>query len=515
MKKIMLAAVMLILVLSLIACNSIGEPSSVEGVKRLTVAQMAEPASLDVAAVSDVTSYWVIEQTGDRLVRLDNDMNLVPDLAENWEWIDDLTLEFYLREGVKFHNGEDFTAHDVEFTLKRRLDPDFGSPNFAFARDIDVDSIEVVDDYTIRFSTSRPYAPILFNMAHSSGVILNQKAVEEHGEDYGQNPVGTGPFKFVEWTPGNHVLLERFDEYWGGPADYEELQFRFITSSSNRLIELETGNVHIAESIAPSDLGAVESNNNMSLMRGMSVTTNYFGLNNNREPFNDVRVRQAMNYAIDVDTLIGVVYEGLGSAATAPMNTQVLDPGDRSDEIYQYGYDPDKARELLEEAGYPDGFEFSIMIDSNDTRVHTAEIVQNYLGEIGIKANIENVEWAVLLERAGNENDYDAVIMSWTTSTGDPEMASRPFYPPFAGAAGNRVFYQNHEVETILTEAMAETDISVREDMYIDAQIIIAQEAPWVFLHFGEQAVGIRSSIEGFELHPGQRHRLYDVRFSD
>lgn len=484
---------------------------SADSPKRLRVAMISEPASLDVHLVPDVPSYWVIEQTGNRLVRFNENMELEPELAVSWDWIDDLTLEFKLREGVKFHNGEDFTAYDVKYTLERRLDPDLGSPNMRFVQEIDLDTIEIIDDYTIRFSTKSPFVPILNNLAHSSGVILNQKAVETYGEEYGQNPVGTGPFKFVEWSSGDYVLLERFDDYWEGPAKVDELKFRFIEQAANRTIELETGRVHVAEDISPSDLQRVEDHPRIDLYRDLDLMVSYAGMNNNRAPFDDVRVRQAMNYAIDTEALVEAVYEGLGRKAAAPVNFTILDPGDQADEIKQYGYDPEKAQALLADAGYPDGFEFTVITDMFDQRVNTAEIMQAFLSQIGVQMNIEIVEWSVLLDRAGNRGDYDMMLLSWTSSSGDPEMATRPFYGGAQGAAGNRVWYQNDEVDRLLELGMQETDVEQRYQYYLDAQKIIAEEAPWVFIQFGEQAIGVREEVSGFTIHPNGRHRFNNV----
>lgn len=484
---------------------------SAQETKRLIVAMISEPASLDVARVPDVPSYWVIEQTGNRLVRFNEDMELEPELAESWEWLDDLTLEFYLREGVVFHNGEPFTAHDVKYTLERRLDPALGSPNAAFVRQIDLDTVEIIDDYTIRFSTQSPFVPILNNLAHSSGIILNQKAVEKYGEDYGQNPVGTGPFKFVEWASGDYVRLERFDDYWEGPALVDELEFRFIEQAANRTIELETGRVHIAEDIAPSDLQRIENHPQIDLIRDLDLMVSYAGMNNKRAPFDDIRVRQAMNYAIDVETLVEAVYEGLGTKAQAPVNFTILDPEETLADIKQYPYDPAKAQELLAEAGYPDGFEFTLITDMFDQRVNTAEIMQAYLSMIGVRMNIEIVEWSVLLDRAGNRGDYDMMLLSWTSSSGDPEMSTRPFYSGAHGGGGNRVWYTNEKVDELLEAGMRETDPIKRYNLYREAQIIIAEEAPWVFIQFGEQAIGVRKEVSGFVIHPNARHRFHTV----
>ncbi len=509
-KLITLISVFLIMGLVFTGAGLVNEASA-GSPKRLQVAMISEPASLDVHLVPDVPSYWVIEQTGNRLVRFNESMELEPELATSWEWIDDLTIEFTLREGVTFHNGEPFTAQDVKFTLERRLDPDLGSPNMRFVQEIDLDTIEVIDDYTIRFSTSRPFAPFLNNLAHSSGVILNQKAVEQYGDEYGQNPVGTGPFKFVEWSSGDYVLLERYENYWEGPAKVDELQFRFIEQASNRTIELETGRVHIAEDIAPSDLDRIDNHPNITLLRDLDLMVSYAGMNNKREPFNDVRVRQAMNYAVDTEALVEAVYEGLGQKAQAPVNYTILNPGDQAGEIKQYGFDPEKAKQLLAEAGYPDGFTFTAITDPFDQRVNSAEIVQAYLSQIGVTMNIEIVEWSVLLDRAGNRGDYDMMFLSWTSSSGDPEMATRPFYGGAHGAAGNRVWYQNDRVDELLELGMQEPEWEQRWEYYMEAQKIIAEEAPWIFIQFGEQAIGVRNEVTGFEIHPNSRHRFHKV----
>ena len=499
-KKIVLLLALLLMVSAFaIGC---GDDASTD---TLIVAQGADADSLDPHATNDQPSSRVMKQIYQSLVDQNADMELVPGLAEEWEQIDEYTFEFILKEGVMFHNGEELTASDVEFTLLRALE----SPHVGhIVGAIDPDGIEIIDDYTIRISTTEPFAPLLSHLAHTASSILNQSAVEEFGEDYGQNPVGTGPFMFGSWTRGSEIRLERYEDFHGDNALMENVTFRNIQEDGNRTIELETGEIHIAYEILPTDISRIEGNDEVVLARDLNFSTVYLGFNAQKEPFDDVRVRQAINYAIDVESIIDTVMEGSGEIATGPIGPMVWAANDN---LEPYGYDVDRARELLEEAGYGDGFSTTIWTNDNQLRQDIAQIAQSQLGEIGIEIDIEVLEWGAYLDGTA-AGDHDMFILGWVTVTGDPDYGLYAlFHSEQFGAAGNRTFYANDRVDELLEEARRSADPDVREAAYMEVQEIVRDEAPWLFLNTGEERTGLRSNVSGFRNHPAGHHQLWNV----
>ncbi|MCF6459953.1 glutathione ABC transporter substrate-binding protein [Clostridium sp. Cult3] len=489
--------------LTLSACGS--KKTSGGAKDELIVAQGADPKSLDPHASNDQPSSRVNKQMYSTLVEATEEMELQPGLAESWEQIDDRTWEFKLREGVKFHNGEELKASDVKFTLDRMKD----SPEVAHIIGA-VESVEVKDDYAVIIKTEEPFAPILSHLAHTAASILNEKAVTEAGDDYQNSPVGTGPYKFVSHDAGDKVTLERFDEYYGDPAKVKTLIFRNVPEGTNRTIGLETGEVDIAYDIEPIDLDKVRDNKKLQLIEEPSLSTSYIGFNTKKAPFDDIRVRKALNYAINVDEIIEVVLENAGTKATGPINDKVFG---YNNDLKGYEYDPDKAKDLLAEAGYADGFKTSIWTNDNPVRVRIAEIVQAQLKEVGVDAKIEEVEWGAYLERTA-AGEHDMFILGWVTVTGDADYGLYAlFHSSQHGGAGNRTFFTDPEVDKLLDKGRTSIDEKERLDAYSKAQEIIVEEAPQLFLYFQTQNAGLQSNIDGFKLHPAGHHKLSNVGF--
>jgi len=330
-KLLMLLSLILAFAVTIVGCSSpttSDAPGSSEDEKGpvkdiLIVAQGADAKTLDPHGSNDQPSSRVIKQINESLVLQDENMELQPGLADSWEKIDELTFEFKLKQGVKFHNGEELKASDVKFTLLRALE----SPNVGhIVGAINADGIEIVNDYTIRLATTEPFAPLLAHLAHTGASILNEKAVTEAGDDYGQNPVGTGPFKFVKWTNGDSIELTRNDDYHGELAKVKDLTFRNISEATNRTINLETGEVDIAYDILPSDVKRVDADKDLTLYRDVNLSTTYIGFNTQKAPFDDARVRQAINYAVDAESIIEAVMEGVGKQANGPLGPNVSLP---------------------------------------------------------------------------------------------------------------------------------------------------------------------------------------------
>jgi len=511
-KFIMILSAIMVFALALTACgNKPAEEETPSGDKEavvkdtLVIAQGADAKSLDPHATNDQPSSRVSKQIYNTLVESTVDMELVPGLASDWKQVDDTTWEFDIRKGVKFHNGEELKASDVKFSLERML----VSKKVAHIVEA-IESVEVVDDYKVVIKTKEPFGPLLAHLSHTAASIVNEKAVTEAGENYGQNPVGTGPFKFVSWEAGDKITLERFDDYYKGAAKVKTVVFRNITEGTNRTIGLETGELDIAYEIEPIDKDRVANHEKLQLIEGPSLSMNYIGFNNQKEPFNNEKVRKAINYAIDADEIITAVENGAAQKANSPIGPRVFA---HNDSIEPYGYDPEKAKELLKEAGYENGFKTTIWTNDNPVRMQIAQIVQSKLKDIGIEVTIEPLEWGSYLERTAN-GEHDMYILGWVTVTADPDYGLYALYHSSQhGGAGNRTFYTNEEVNKLLEEGRTAIDAEKRAEAYKKAQEIIVNDAPDVLLYYKTQNVGAQKSVKGFELHPAGHHSVYGVSF--
>ena len=489
----------------LTACGGAKEAPGVKDT--LIVAQGADAKTLDPHATNDQPSSRVAAQIYNQLVETDKDMKIVPGLAESWKVIDDTTTQFTLRKGVKFHNGEELKSSDVKFTLESMI----ASPTVAHIVNA-IDSVEVVDDYTFNIKTKEPFGPLLYHLTHTAASILNEKAVKEAGKNYGQHPVGTGPYQFVSWSVGDSITLKAFDDYYGGKPAIPNVIFRNIPEGTNRAIALETGEVDIAYDIEPIDKDTVRNNENLNLVEEEALSVAYLGFNTQKAPFDNVKVRQAIAYAINADDIVDAVLMGAGSPANSPIGPKVFG---YNPNIERYHQNYDKARELLKEAGFEDGFKTTIWTNDNPTRVQIAQILQAQLRKIGIEVSIEVVEWGAFLDGT-SRGDHDMFILGWVTVTGDADYGLYALFNSAThGGAGNRSFYTNPKVDQLLNDARTSTNPEERKALYGEVQEIIQEEVPTFSLYDQYQNVGIQKNVKGFELAPAGHHKLRGVHFEN
>lgn len=477
----------------------------VAAAETLIVAQGADPVTLDPHGQNDQPSARVRAQIFETLVSHGYELEIVPGLAKSWEQIDELTWEFVLEEGVKFHNGDDFTAADVKYSFERIKE--LPSPA-AFLID-SVDYVEVVSDYVVRIVLIDPFAPILAHLAHPSNAIVNKRSVEEAGDDFGTSvAVGTGPFVFESWTAGSDVRLSRNEDYWGEPAKVENVIIRGIPEGTVRAIELETGGADLVYNIEPNDELRLEGTPGIKLDKYQTLSNSYIGFNVQKEPFDNKLVRQAVNYALDNQAVVDYIYTGQAVPNLGPLPPLVWG---FSDDVKNYEYNPEKAKELLAEAGYPDGFKTTIWTNDNPQRMMIAEMFQADLAEVGIDVEVLIIPWATYLEDTAN-GKHDMFILGWVTVTSDPDYGLYAlFHSSQFGDAGNRSFYENPRVDELLELGRKEGDPDKRLEIYKEAQQFIVEEAPWAFLIATSEVNGMRENVEGFVPHPAGHHRLDTV----
>lgn len=473
----------------------------------LMVATAYDAKSLDPQAVNDVASSNVMAQIYGTLVQINEKNEVVPMLAESFRQIDELTYEFKLKKGVKFHNEEEMKASDVKFSLERAAKSALVSHIFG---DIDTNSFKMPDDYTISFKIKAPTAGFLAGLSHTGGSILSEKAVTAAGEKYAMNPVGTGPFKFVSWTKGDRVELERFDDYYGEKPKFSKMTIRVIPEPTNRAIELESGGVDIAYEISSNDIKRIEENDKLQITRVIDNSTQYLGFNNQKKPFNDIKVRQAISYALNTKTIVESAWRGVGKVAVGPIGPNVK-YSDKSLQVHEYN--ALKAKELLKEAGYENGFKTSIWTNEKKERVDMATIMQSQLKEVGIDAEIKILEWGAYLDGL-SKGEHDMFIIGWTCQTLDPDLAVyAPLHSSKAGAGGNYSFFKNAKVDELIMKGRVMKDSPEREEVYKEIQKEVKAQAPWVFLSNGEQVVGTSNNVKGFVPSPFGYHILYKVSF--
>ena len=470
----------------------------------------ADAGSLDPHRVNDNPSAIIMNQIYDTLVEMDGDGNITPHLATSWEQIDDLTWEFTLRDDVYFHNGEHMTAEDVAFTFIRAREPEAG-PIQIIVNMIDQDSIEVVDEYTVRIGTYFPFAPLLSHLAHPATAIVNQVAVEQFGEDYGQNPVGTGAFMFESWEPQVAVRMVRNDNFWGNVPAFERLESRVIPEQNTRAIALETGEVDLALELHPMDHARIAGHPDLyhHFIDGMGQTLMY--MNNEVPGLNDPRVRQAIVYAIDVEQMVSVVWEGTRVFANGflPPNVFGAVPGNNP-----YRQNVERAQELMEEAGFGDGLSLTITTNGdNSVRVMMATIMEQQLGEIGIDIEINLMEFAAMIEMLDrNEGEHELVILGWTTVTGDADYGLFPLYHSSNhGSGGNRSNFDNARFDELVEVGRENPDTATRAAAYAEAQEILAEYVPTMMIDFSTWSVGAQSFITNFAPSPQGHHFFGDI----
>lgn len=494
-KKNMFLLLLLSLILVLAACS--GDKSSTEpketdkkeegteteqpsGGGELVYVNGADAPTLDPHGVNDTASNNATTQIFERLVDYAPDGSIVPLLATEFEAIDETTWEFKLREGVKFHDGTDFNAEAVKMNIERLINPDFASPK-AFILNV-IEEIIIVDPYTVQLKTSSPFAPLPSHLAHNAGSIIAPSAIEEEnngGKKVDENPIGTGPFKFVEWKRGAEIVFEKNNDYWGEPAKVDSLRFVVVPEQSVRVAMIETGEAHVTL-LGASDVARVEAMDQIDIDRVSGTRMDYFGFNMNVAPFDDLKVRQAIAMAINKDDIVTGILDGQGIPAVGPLAPTVF--GNYQD-LEPLPFNVEDAKALLAEAGYPDGFKTTLFVgDNNAERIAIAELIQAQLAPLGIDVSIEMIEWGAFLEKTA-AGEHEMFILGWTTVTADADYGMYAlFHSSQFGSAGNRSFYKNDRVDELLDYGRSEADVEKRVEAYKEVQEILVEELPMVYL---------------------------------
>ncbi|GGB54041.1 ABC transporter substrate-binding protein [Virgibacillus dakarensis] len=467
------------------------ETEKTDGEKTLIFGRGADSIQLDPSKITDGESIYVTNQIYDTLVRYKEENTEVrPALATEWNVSDDgLTWTFQLRDDVKFHDGNDFSAEDVVYNFERwATSAEFIYYGYMFGASEDdlggiIEKVEATGDYEVTITLSEPNAPFLQTLAMPPFGIASPEAVEKYGEDYFKNPVGTGPFVFDEWVPDDSITVTKNDDYFGEVANVEKVIFRTIPDNGARFMELQSGSIDMMTGLNPQDIQTAEDDENLQIIRRPSMNVSYLAMNTEKEgPMSEKLVRQAINLAIDKEKLI-TLYEGIGKPAKNPLPPSLWG---YNDDIEDYGYDVEEAKKLLAEAGYADGFDTNLYIFSNPRDYMpqpkvTAQAIQEMLKEVNINVEIVENDWDTHL--AATENgEHDMAFLGWTGDNGDPDNFLYVLLDKDnakMGSAGNIAFYKSDELHDLLKQAQTEMDQEKRTELYLQAQELIHEDAPW------------------------------------
>ena len=486
----------------------------------LIVGQIAEPQSLDPHTVTASNDFRILVNVYDGLVRYkDGTLEVEPALAESWEISEDgKTYTFKLREGVKFHDGSDFNAEAVKFNFDRMLKEDHPfydtgpfplSFNFA-----SVEAVNAIDAQTVEFKLKEPFAPFLSNLAYPTGLIVSPAAVEQHGKDFGRNPSGTGPFKFVEWQSNQRVVIERNPDYWDGAASLEAVVFRPITDANTRVAEMMAGGIDVMVEVPPDNLATFKDDANFAVSEQAGPHVWFTILNTKAGPFADKKVRQAANYAVNKETLVNDVLQGAATVAAGP-----IPPAFNWVEsaVEPYPYDPEKAKALLAEAGV-ESPELTFYVTEGGSGmldpINMGAAIQADLQAVGFNVKIETYEWNTFLGRVnpGLEGKADMAEMAWMTNDPDtvPYLTLRTDAMPDKGGF-NSGYYSNPDVDELLEKARTSTDQAERGKLYGEVQQIVHEDAPWLFVANWKQNVVTTAAVQGLKLQPSFLLELHGV----
>ena len=465
--------------------------------KTLVVVQEAEPVGLDLMRSSIQTTMNVCYNIHDTLFHPQEDASVKPALAEKWEKVDDLTWKIFLRKNAVFHNGEPVTAEAVKFSFDRSNKPELQNPHkgklSAFKE------VAVVDPYTVMIKTEQPYAPGLYMLGYYLPIVPPKYIQQAGDEKYNTDPVGSGPYKLAKWTRGEEIVLEAFDKYYGPKPAYDRVVFKANPEEASRVAALLTGEAQVISGIPVHQRKKILDSGKAYLTPQMGVMP-YLGLNTYDKPFNDVRVRQAVNYAINRPLINKALFNNEAIICAGPISPRTFgaDPT-----IKPYAYNPAKAKELLAEAGYPNGLETRLAYPTYMSQIQEqAEAIAADLTKAGVKVKLEPYERAVMWENYKGKK-LEMFIYWWD----DAPEPDRYMYSLFHSKSRD-YYYKNEMIDAMLDKGRTIMDRQARAKVYNEIDRRLYAEAPWVFLYVVPEVFGVAKNVD----YQGKRDGFLDMR---
>ena len=460
----------------------------------LRIGMESSPTTMDPGLSTDLYSQQVYSHLLEGLLVLDTDGVPRPALAESWTpSADGKTWTFKLRQNVKWHDGTEFTSDDVKYTIDRILNPDSRSPQRGLLSQIA--SVDATDKSTVRITTRAAFVPILTNLATAAYVVPRAYHTRV-GRDFARRPVGTGPYKWVEWVPDERIVLEANTDYYAGRPSIDRVQFRFIPEGSVRLAELESGGSDVIAGIPAQDLRRLRVSLVVDLHEVIGTNYRLVGFNTSVKPYDDVRVRQAIAQAIDKQKIIDVIWKERAVMAEGPIppTSWAFDARFKG-----LGYNVSRAKQLMAEAGHANGFDLNyLMRDSEEERAEVPLLI-DMLKQINVNLKVTVVDFPTLLDRLLKAN-YDVLRVGWTVNPEPDALLYSPFHTSAIGGF-NFVKYRNPKIDELLDRGRIVTNANDRIRIYREAQRTIVQDAPMVFLFHEKRTYATRKNVTGFKPH--------------
>lgn len=528
MKKILLAIFVLLSSIAFAKTPNVGGT--------LVFGRSGDSTSMDPSHATDGESFYAASAVYDNLVQFKyGTTEIEPALATSWEISEDgLEYTFKLRKGVHFSKTKffkqspEFTSKDVVFSLKRQFDKSHpynkigGAFKYWSAMDMSniVKDVIALDKYTVKILLKKKEAPFIANLAMEFAMILSSDYAEflaKKGKenDLGKKPVGTGPFVFKKWVKDDKIIYNANKNYWNGRPYVDKLIFKVITNNAVRAAELKAGSIHIMDFPNPAEVKDLEKHKNIKLVKQEGLNVGYLAFNQEKKPFDNKLVRQAISHAINMDGIVKSVYEGLGKVATNPIPPTMWS---YNKNLKGYEYNPQKAKDLLKEAGFENGFETNIWAmpvarPYNPNGRKVAEAMQADLAKVGIKVKIVSYDWGTYLKKS-SMGEHDMVLLGWTGDNGDPDNFLNVLLSTNAAKekpSQNRAFWRNAEFTKLIDEAKITTDVVKRTALYEKAQMIFEKEAPWKPVAHSIVVAPMLKKVHGFKLDPVGKRRFKEV----
>lgn len=514
-KRVVALLLALALTLALAACgssnsgnnagNQAGDNQTTNGgehADNIVCALIAEPDKLDPQETTNHRSRQVDVNLYESLLKENNDGSLSGCLAETWEVSEDqLTYTFHLRQGVLFHNGETLKASDVVFTFNRGMESPYVKQFFP-----NVTAVNAVDEATVEVTLSSPVSFFEKLMTLPQTAIVSEKAVTEAGEDFGRNPVGTGPYKFVSWTSGSSIKLTAFEDYWGGKASITDCEYRIVTDMTTGTISLEKGEIDFFYELAATSKQICEENAQLTYEEGASTSYEHILINNENEKMADLNLRKALAYATDKESIITVATSGSGIIA----DSQVAPTMDLyCADVKGYEYDIEKAKEYLAQSAYPDGVTLTIQVNSG-YREKIAQILKANYAEIGVELKIETLEFNTVVANV-TAGDFELALLGRNLHLTNPVLAiDNNFNSKYSGGGGNYQRYKNPEVDQLLEAMYAETDATKQQEMMKQVLTALHDDVANIPLYWSPWSIAYNNSLQNVTYKANSYYTMYD-----
>jgi ABC-type transport system substrate-binding protein len=483
----------------LISASLWAAQAQAQGTKPVRYATGTDAQTLDPQFVTDIPTARVVTQIHETLVYPNSAGEMVGVLAERWEVSEDgLSWTIHLRKGVKFHDGTPFNAGAVKFTFDRIMAKETAAPRASSAAAIQ--SVEVKDDSTVVIKTKAPYAPLLSQLSAYNLAIISPAAGVKLNNEYSRAPAGTGPFKLGRWTPGEKLTIVRNDDYWGKKAASAAVEFSVVPEDSARVLMLMSGEADVVSNVPPVMVNRLKGAPGVKIVEQTGYRTIYVALNLDMEPFDDLKVRQAVAHAIDTKALLSGVMNNIGTAGGGLESTVI--PG--SAKIDPYPYNPELSKKLLAEAGFPNGFsvDFYVPVGRYINDRQLGEAVQAQLAKVGIKANLQSPEFGTYSAMLRQKNKIPMFLLGKGSPTGDLDFTlTLNVHSEGTGNYGN---YRNPKIDQLLSEQRSTVDTAKRNELLRQILQLSYDDVPWIVLFYENQIFGQRDNVRGVEVLPNE-----------